>query len=258
MTDALLAGDTALVTGAANGIGRAIAAALAAEGARVLLSDVDEAQGEATAAVLREAGQDARFLASDLAAPGAPAALFATAEATLGRVSILVHSASPRRQESETALTLSPEAWQRMVAVNLEAGFTLGQLAGRHMRDTAAAGPRGRILFVTSLHAETPRNLPHYSASKAGLTMVMKELARALGPHGIRVNAIAPGAIAGGGFQANPALAAKIALGRLGQAEDVARMAVGLLADRFAAYVTGTTVVVDGGLALHNWIAPPA
>ena len=70
--------------------------------------------------------------------------------------------------------------------------------------------------------------------------------------------AIAPGAIAGGGFQADPALAARIALGRLGRPEDVARMAVGLLADRFAGYVTGTTVVVDGGLALSNWIAPPA
>ncbi|MEN0075610.1 MAG: SDR family oxidoreductase, partial [Paracraurococcus sp.] len=158
------------------------------------------------------------------------------------------------RQEGETALAVSPEAWRQMVAVNLEAGFQLGQLAGRHMRDTAAGGPRGRMLYVTSLHAGSPRNLPHYSASKAGLTMVMQELARALGPHGIRVNAIAPGAIAGGGFQADPALAARIALGRLGQAEDVARMAVALLADRFSAYVTGTTVVVDGGLALSNWI----
>lgn len=258
MTDALLAGDTALVTGAANGIGRAVAEALAAEGARVVLADVNADQGEAVAAALRHAGRDARFIATDLAAPGAAETLFTAALGSLGRLSILVHCASPRRHETETALEVTPEAWRRMVAVNLEAGFTLGQLAGRHMRDTATAGPRGRIVLVTSLHAESPRNLPHYSASKAGLTMVMKELARALGPHGIRVNAIAPGAIAGGGFQANPELAARIALGRLGAPEDVARAAVGLLAERFSAYVTGTTVVVDGGLALHNWIAPPA
>lgn len=256
MTEGLLAGDTALVTGAANGIGRAIAAAAAAEGARVVLADTDAGAAEAAAAALRADGHDARFIAADLAEPGGAEALFEAARAALGRVSLLVHSASPRRQEGETALTVPAEAWRRMLAVNLEAGFLLGQLAGRHMRD-AAAGPRGRILYVTSLHAETPRNLPHYSAGKAGLTMVMKELARALGPHGIRVNAIAPGAIAGGGFQAKPELAAKIALGRLGAPEDVARMAMALLSDRFSAYVTGTTVVVDGGIALHNWIAPP-
>lgn len=256
MTDGLLAGDTALVTGAANGIGRAIAGALAAEGARVVLADANAAQGEAAAAELRTAGRDARFIAADLSAPGATEALFAAARGALGRVSILVHSASPRRQEGETALEVPAEAWRRMLAVNLDAGFTLGQIAGRHMRETASAGPRGRMVFITSLHAESPRNLPHYSAGKAGLTMVMKELARALGPHGIRVNAIAPGAIAGGGFQANPDLATKIALGRLGAPEDVARAALGLLAERFSAYVTGTTVVVDGGLALHNWIAP--
>jgi NAD(P)-dependent dehydrogenase (short-subunit alcohol dehydrogenase family) len=121
---------------------------------------------------------------------------------------------------------------------------------------------RGRILIVTSLHAESPRNLPHYSASKAGMTMVMKELARVLGPHGIRVNAIAPGAIPGGGFNAAASgldrLTVCTALGRLGTPDDVAGMALALLCDRFSAYVTGTTVVVDGGIALHNWLEPPA
>jgi NAD(P)-dependent dehydrogenase (short-subunit alcohol dehydrogenase family) len=113
------------------------------------------------------------------------------------------------------------------------------------------------MLFITSLHAYTPRNLPHYSATKAGQTMLVKELARAFGPAGIRVNAIAPGAIPGGGFAANVgALTPKIALGRVGTPADIAGMAVALLSDRFAGYVTGTTVVVDGGLALHNWIDP--
>jgi NAD(P)-dependent dehydrogenase (short-subunit alcohol dehydrogenase family) len=114
------------------------------------------------------------------------------------------------------------------------------------------------MLFITSLHAETPRNIPHYAAAKAGQTMVVKELARALGPAGIRVNALAPGAVPGGGFNAAAFdFSAKIPLGRLGKPEDMANMAVALLSDRFSGYVTGTTVAVDGGIALYNWIPLP-
>ena len=116
---------------------------------------------------------------------------------------------------------------------------------------------KGRILLITSLHAESPRNLPHYSAAKAGQTMLVKELARALGPHGIRVNAIAPGAIPGGGFNAPPGMVEKIPLRRFGTPADVAGMALAVLSERFGAYVTGSTIVVDGGIALHNWIEPP-
>ncbi|WP_149536365.1 SDR family NAD(P)-dependent oxidoreductase [Siccirubricoccus phaeus] len=246
----LLQGEIALITGAAGGIGRAIACALAAEGAELILADNNTAAGEQLAEAL---GLPHRFLPCDLAVPEGAEALLRTVLAEAPRLSLFVHAASPRRLEAERALDVSAEAWDRMVNVNLRAGFVLGQGIGRHMR---AARIPGRMIFITSLHAETPRNLPHYSASKAGMTMVMKELARALGPAGIRVNAIAPGAIAGGGFQADPKLAAAIAMGRLGQAEDVAKMAVALLADRFSGYVTGTSVVVDGGLALYNWLAP--
>jgi NAD(P)-dependent dehydrogenase (short-subunit alcohol dehydrogenase family) len=85
--------------------------------------------------------------------------------------------------------------------------------------------------------------------------MIVKELARALGADGIRVNAIAPGAIPGGGFDADTiALQRMIPLGRTGTPDDIADMAVALLCDRFSRYVTGTTVAVDGGLALYNWI----
>jgi 3-oxoacyl-[acyl-carrier protein] reductase len=140
-----------------------------------------------------------------------------------------------------------------MLEINLNAGFLIAQALGRHMKDE---GIRGRMLFITSLHADSPRQLPHYSASKAGQTMVVKELARALGPHGIRVNAVVPGAIPGGGFNAPPGMVEKIPLRRFGTPADVAAMAVAVLSERFGAYVTGASIVVDGGIALHNWIDP--
>ncbi len=246
----LLDGDAALVTGAASGIGRGIARLLAAEGARLVLSDVAAEPGQALA---RELG--ATFIAADLAEPPAARQLFDAAQAALGHISIFVHSASPRRSEDQTILAVTEAQWDAMVDVGLRAGFVLGQAVGAHMK---ARGIKGRMLYVTSLHAYSPRNLPHYSATKAGQTMLVKELARALGRDGIRVNAIAPGAIPGGGFNADvAALEAMIPLGRTGTPEDIAAMALALLCDRFSRYVTGTTVAVDGGLALYNWIPFP-
>ena len=245
----LLDGDTALVTGAASGIGRGIARALAQEGARLVLSDVLAEPGVALA---QELG--ATFIPADLSQPDSYQGLLDAALAALGQITVFVHSAAPPRRESQNALAVTADQWDQMLNITLRSGFLLGQAIGLHMRD---AGLRGRMIYLTSLHAGTPRNLPHYSAAKAGQTMLVKELARALGPHGIRVNAIAPGAIPGGGFAANvPALEAKVAMGRLGTPEDIAGMAVALLCDRFSGYVTGTTVAVDGGLALFNWIDP--
>jgi NAD(P)-dependent dehydrogenase (short-subunit alcohol dehydrogenase family) len=148
-------------------------------------------------------------------------------------------------------MKVTEREWREMLEVQLNSGFLIAQALGRHMRDRKI---RGRMLFVTSLHAGSPRNLPHYSASKAGQTMVMKELARALGPSGIRVNAIAPGAIPGAGFRGSPALVDKIALKRLGKPEDIAPMAVAILSGKYGAYMSGSIVVVDGGLALYNWL----
>jgi 3-oxoacyl-[acyl-carrier protein] reductase len=253
--DGLLQHDTALVTGAASGIGRGIARALARQGASVILSDLDSVNGERIAADLRTEGGNARFALADLSSDDGAETLLRESIRALGQLSILVHSASPKRDEQQIADAVTDNEWHAMMSVNLTAGFKLGRGAAQHMRDRKIAG---RILFLTSLHADSPRNLPHYSAAKAGTTMVMKELARAYGRYGIRVNAIAPGAIPGGGFSADPAtLIDKIALGRVGTPEDIGNAAIGLLSDRFSAYVTGTTLIVDGGLALFNWIAPP-
>jgi len=232
MRSKLLEGDTALVTGAARGIGRGIADALEAEGARVLRADVEQA---------------------DLSEPEGARKLAEDAISKLGKVSIFVHAASPRRQENQIMGNVTFEQWREMLSVNLDAAFVLGQTLGLHMKEKKI---KGRMLIVTSLHAESPRNLPHYSAAKAGQTMLVKELARALGPHGIRVNAIVPGAIPGGGFQAPAGMVEKIPLGRFGTPADVAAMAVAVLSERFGAYVTGASILVDGGIALHNWIEP--
>jgi NAD(P)-dependent dehydrogenase (short-subunit alcohol dehydrogenase family) len=222
------------VTGAAGGIGRGIAEALEEEGAKVMRADLADA---------------------DLSQPGAAVRLAESAIRNLGQVSIFVHAASPPRRETQTALAVTEAEWRAMLEVNLNSGVLIAQALGRHMREQRI---KGRMLFITSLHADSPRNLPHYSASKAGQTMVMKELARALGPDGIRVNAIAPGAVPGAGFKGSPGLVERIALGRVGKPADIAPMAVAILSEKYGAYMTGATVVVDGGIALYNWIDPTA
>ena len=230
MSSLLLRNDTALVTGAARGIGQAIARAIEEEGGKVLAVDRDD---------------------FDLSLPGSALSLVKAAIRELTTISIFVHAASPPRKETQTATRVTESEWREMLEVQLNAGFLIAQALGNHMREKKI---RGRMLFVTSLHAEAPRNLPHYSAAKAGQTMVMKELARALGPSGIRVNAIAPGAVPGAGFKGSPALVDKIALKRVGKPEDIAPMAVAILSEKYGAYMTGSTVVVDGGLALFNWL----
>jgi NAD(P)-dependent dehydrogenase (short-subunit alcohol dehydrogenase family) len=247
MSTKLLEGERALVTGCAGGIGRGIAKALVAEGATVLGSDIT--------APPAEDGID--FLAADLGKRDGWKALLDGALKKLGTISLFVHSASPRRLEVDTPLSVSEATWDAMTDINLRTGFFLSREVGRHMKDNRI---KGRILLITSQHRETPRNLPHYSASKAGMTMVMKELARTLAPEGIRVNAIAPGAIPGGGFVAGnlDALVAQIPIGRPGTPDDIAQVAVAVLSERFGRYVVGTTVEVDGGIGLMSWIPAKA
>jgi NAD(P)-dependent dehydrogenase (short-subunit alcohol dehydrogenase family) len=247
MSTKLLEGERALVTGSAGGIGRGIARALLAEGATVLGSDIT--------APPAEDGID--FLAADLGQRDGWKGLLDGALKKLGTISLFVHSASPRRLEVDTPLSVSEATWDAMTDINLRSGFFLSREVGRHMVER---GTRGRILLVTSQHREIPRNLAHYSASKAGMTMVMKELARVLAPSGIRVNAIAPGAIPGGGFVADNLgeLVAQIPLGRAGTPDDIAQMAIAILSERFGRYVVGTTLEVDGGLGLVSWIPAKA
>ncbi len=170
--------DAALVTGAGNGIGRAIAQALVGEGVRTVFADVREDRlAKAVAASPRP--ELAVACVVDLSRPEGCDALLARARETLGRVTHFVHSASPPRHEADHALAVSTETWQQMRAVNVDAGF---HLARELARDLVSAGEPGSFLMLTSLHADTPRNLPHYSSSKAALGMLVKELARHAGP----------------------------------------------------------------------------
>jgi NAD(P)-dependent dehydrogenase (short-subunit alcohol dehydrogenase family) len=253
MADRLLEGETALVTGAASGIGRGIALEASREGAAIALADVNEEAGRAAASAIEATGGHAVFLPCDLSDPDAAERLVEAAIAKLGRLSLVVHAAAPRRREIDTVMSVSPETFAAMLNVNVTSAFRLARRAARHMIDEKIAG---RMLLVTSLHAERPRNLPHYSAGKAGMTMLVKELAHALGSSGIRVNALAPGAIVTGGVVLDQSIAKSIALGRTGTPDDIAPMAIAVLSERFGRYVTGTTIVVDGGLALHSWFEP--
>ena len=251
----MFGGEYAIVTGAASNIGREIARALAAEGAEVLLSDINAPDLESLRSEITAAGGKCSSLVADLSSSDGWKEL--AMAGTPHVPDIFVHSACPRRHETDLAADVSEETFDAMLNTNLRSGFLL---ARRFAEQMSEAGNAGRILFITSLHAGTPRNLPHYSASKAGMTMVMKELARQYGPAGIRVNAIAPGAIPGGGFATSDESfqpKRKIPLGRFGSAEDIAGPALALLSNRFSGYVTGETLVVDGGLQLFNWIDAP-
>ena len=245
--------EAALVTGAGNGIGRAIAQALVGEGVKTVFADLRE--DTVTAAVAASPRPELAVpWVGDLATLAACDALLADAQRAVGQVTHFVHSASPPRREADHAFAVSRETWQQMHAVNLDAGFHLARELARQL---IAAHEPGSFLLLTSLHAGTPRNLPHYSTAKAAMAMLVRELAKTLGRHGIRVNALVPGAIAAGGFVADPSLAKHIPLGRLGESEDLAPMALAVLSNRISAYVTGAAIVVDGGLSLTNWFDPP-
>lgn len=244
--------DAAVVTGAGNGIGRAIALALAGEGVRTLFADVNADTARAAAQCAGDASLAVPW-AGDLAQRAECDRLLEDARKSLGLVTLFVHSASPPRREHDHLLAVSDATWERMRAVNLDAGFHLGR---EFAKSLIAAKSPGSMLYLTSLHAHTPRNLPHYSSAKAAMAIMVKEFARMLGRYAIRVNALVPGAIAAGGFVADPALARHIPLGRLGQADDLAPMALAVLSNRIGGYVSGASIVVDGGMALTNWFEP--
>ena len=245
--------ETALITGAGNGIGRAIAIALVGEGVRTVFADIKH---ETVEAAVHATGRPDLAIpwVGDLAERAECQRLLDDSRAALGLVTHFVHSAAPPRREADHILAVSDDTWERMRAVNVDAGFLLGRELSKAL--IAAKAP-GSFLYLTSLHAATPRNLPHYSTAKAALGMLVKEFAKTLGRYQIRVNALVPGAIAAGGFVADPALARHIPLGRLGNSDDLAPLALAVLSNRISGYVTGAAITIDGGLWLTNWFDAP-
>ncbi len=241
----------ALVTGAARGIGAAIARRLAAAGHPVVLADV-LAEVEETAAALRAEGHSARAIRLDVSDDAAVAALPGALGADWARLGILVNNAgiSPKHEGRRRPIAEMPSAeWRRVLEVNLTGAFLLSQACIAPLR---ACG-WGRVIMITSQASRTMSRIAgaHYAASKTGLMGFARSLAGELGPHGITVNSIAPGRIAtpmaaGAAAGANDGFLANIPAGRLGTPEEVAEVAAFLASDA-ASYLNGTTIDVGGG-----------
>jgi 2-deoxy-D-gluconate 3-dehydrogenase len=256
-----LRGKSAVVTGAAAGIGLGIAGRLAEAGAAVTIADVDGAAAEVAAAGLRALDRRAQAVAADVSAAADVQRLIGAAVGAYGGLDVLVNNAGiyPLR----TALRMSEAEWDRVLDVNLKGAFLCAQAAAAQMR---AQGRGGVVLNIASVDALHPSGvgLAHYDASKGGLLMLTRSLALELAPLRIRVLALAPGGITTEGARAQTQrllssgidleqmrkqFLAKIPLGRMGEPDDVARVALFLVSD-VAAYMTGTLVVVDGGVLL--------
>lgn len=249
-----LQGKNALVTGSSRGIGRGIAVRFAREGANVAINYVgsrraaEDALAEVTAHGVRGV-----ILAADIGRVDEVRRLIADAAAALGPLDILVNNAGIEKHAP--FWDVSETDYDAVIDVNLKGAFFAAQAMVRHLRDS---GRGGRIVNISSVHEDLPfPNFAAYCASKGGLRMLTRNLAVELGPLGIAVNNIAPGAIETpintallNDGKKLAALLTQIPTGRLGQPEDVAGLAAFLASDE-ASYVTGSTFFVDGGLSVN-------
>ena len=240
----------AVVTGAASGIGLAVAQRLATVGHQVAILDLDGERAAQAADDLRGSGASALGTAVDVADRAAVEDALARVRRELGPVGILVTSAG--LDEFQPFTDITPAQWDRMLAVNLTGTFHCIQAA---VRDMLTAG-WGRIVTISSSSAQSgARRMAHYVASKGGVIALTKALAAELGPAGITVNTIPPGSVetpmthraqATGGLPGTEVLERMIPVRRVGRPEDIAA-ACAFLCSEEAGYVTGQTINVNGG-----------
>ncbi len=250
-----LAGKCALVTGSSSGIGRAIAEVFAREGADVVVHyNHEKDEADEVVAELEKLGRRSTAIQADIGSPGEARRLVDAAVDALGRLDTLVNNAGVEIRGPFAEVTEAQ--YDLVLGVNLKGAFFAAQAAARHMIER---GGGGRIINVTSIHEDVAfLGFATYAASKGGMRMFMRAVCQELAPHGITVNDIAPGAITTpinkrtlGDGELLKQLQAVIPAGRLGEPEEVAAVAVFLASDE-AAYVTGSTYCVDGGMSRWN------
>jgi NAD(P)-dependent dehydrogenase (short-subunit alcohol dehydrogenase family) len=254
-----LADRVALVTGAAQGIGLACAQAFAREGAQVFITDVNEDAGRREVLRLRSEGFPVSFAACDVSRKDQVESAIQAAVNEFGRIDVLVANAGI--VHAAEFLDLKEEDFDRVIAVNLKGIFLAGQAAARQM---VKQGEGGAIINMSSVNAvlAIPNQVP-YVVSKGAINQLTKVMSLALAPHHIRVNAIGPGTILTdlarsavlGNKEAERKILSRTPLGRLGDPDEIAKVAVFLASDD-ASYVTGQTVYADGGRLALNYTVP--
>jgi NAD(P)-dependent dehydrogenase (short-subunit alcohol dehydrogenase family) len=250
---------TAIVTGAAKGIGRACAERLLADGARVILADIKDDLGTQTAASL---GEKAHYLHCDVGEKAQVDKMVADVTAKHGPIDILVNNAGISAPGN--ILEISEADFDRVIRVNLKGAFLVGQAVAKQMVEQVQAGRKpGAIINMSSVNAVVTiaAQVP-YSASKGGINQLTKVMALGLAEYGIRVNAIGPGSIMTDmltSVNADPdsrhRLLSRTPLARFGEASEVAAVAAFLASDD-ASYITGQTIYADGGRLPLNYTVP--